>query len=189
VAKAKRESGALVKAHETAHLYAAEPESSAGSAVIVALQLLGQAAHQAEDRAVINLGMNHADALATRYLLQADRDGQHLSPTDLSKLLGMTTAASSKLVNRLVEAGRAERRPHPTDKRAQIITPTPEVHADFHASYALIHTPLVEIVNNLSLEESSTIVRFAKQLTAALLTAPIFPTERPDDADSPDDAV
>jgi DNA-binding MarR family transcriptional regulator len=113
--------------------------------------------------------MNQADVLVTRYLLQADRDGQQLSPTDISNLLGITTAASSKLVDRLVEAGKAKRVAHPTDKRAQIVVPTTAAAADVLASYALIHTPLVNAINELTPDEASVIVRFANTLSAALI--------------------
>jgi DNA-binding MarR family transcriptional regulator len=172
VPNAKRRKGEQVKINEGAHLYATEPNSVAGNAVVAALQQLGEAAHQAQDRAVVELGMNQADVLATRYLLQADRDGQQLSPTDISNLLGITTAASSKLVDRLVEAGKAKRVAHPTDKRAQIVVPTTAAAADVLASYALIHTPLVNAINELTPDEASVIVRFAKTLSAALIAPP-----------------
>jgi DNA-binding MarR family transcriptional regulator len=157
-----------IKTHENAHLYAAKPDSSEGVAVVAALQKLGDAVQQAEDRTVIELGMSRADVLATRYLLQAERDDQHLTTTDLGALMGVTTAAASKLVDRLVAAGRAERLPHPTDKRALIVSPTPAAQADIRASYARLHSPLVEAVNGLSAPEASIIERFATKLAAAL---------------------
>ncbi len=164
----RRKPPSRVKANERAHLYAARPASPEGADVVSALQLLGDAARQAEDRAVIELGMTASDILAVRYLLQAERDEQHLSATDLSHLLGVTTAAASKLVDRLVAAGHAERRPHPTDKRARVIAPTEAAAADMHASYALIHTPLVTVVNQLPANEAVVIARFASTLAAAL---------------------
>jgi DNA-binding MarR family transcriptional regulator len=172
-APASSHKGDQVRINENAHLYATEPDSLVGAAVVSALQQLDEAAQQAQRRAVLDLGMNHADVLATRYLLQADRDGQCLSPTDLSKLLGMTTAAASKLVDRLVEAGKAERVAHPTDKRAQIIVPTPAAAADVLASYSLIHTPLVKIINELTSDEARAIVLFSEKLTSALATPPM----------------
>jgi DNA-binding MarR family transcriptional regulator len=172
MSSAKKPVDSQVKANENAYLYAPKPHSLPGLAVVSALQKLGEAAHRAENRAVIELHMNPADILATRYLLQAERDEQHLSPTDLSKLLGVTTAAASKLVDRLVESGRAERVPHPTDKRAQIIVPTAIADATIHSTYALIHAPLVSIVNELSPEEATVIARFATTLATALAAPP-----------------
>lgn len=169
----RRRTESRVKAHENAHLYAPKPTSEEGLAVVTALQELGEAAQQAEDRTVLELGMSHVDVLATRYLLQAERDGHYLSPTELSTLLGVTTAAGSKLVDRLVAAGRAERMPHPTDKRAQLVRPTTAAAADIRASYALIHAPLVTAVNDLTAQEASIIARFSKKLAAALSGSPI----------------
>lgn len=170
-----RRSTSRVKANENAHLYSALPESREGVGVVTALQDLGDVARQAEDRAVIALGMNPGDVLATRYLLQAERDGEELTPTDLATLLGMTTAAASKLVDRLVSAGRAERLPDPDDKRAKIVAPTSAARADIHATYALIHEPLVEVVNGLTADEASAVTRFLMRLSSALAASPTTP--------------
>lgn len=170
-----RRSTSGVKANENAHLYSALPENREGAAVVSALQDLGDVARQAEDRAVIELGMSPGDVLATRYLLQAERDGQQLTPTDLATLLGVTTAAASKLVDRLVSAGRAERLPDPADKRARIVAPTAAARADIHATYALIHEPLVRVVNGLTASEASAVTRFLKTLSSALAVSPTAP--------------
>jgi DNA-binding MarR family transcriptional regulator len=50
-------------------------------------------------------------------------DGE-LSPTQLADRLDLTTGSVTALVNRLVEAGYAERYPHPDDRRRLVISLT-----------------------------------------------------------------
>lgn len=50
-------------------------------------------------------------------------DGE-LSPTQLAERLDLTTGSVTALVNRLVEAGYAERYPHPDDRRRLVISLT-----------------------------------------------------------------
>ena len=66
------------------------------------------------------LGVNATDREAMEHLIAAGP----LSPTNLSQRLGVSTAAVTAVVDRLVAHGHAERMPHPTDRRQVIVAPT-----------------------------------------------------------------
>jgi len=169
---------ARIMKNEQAHLYAPSDPTPTGQNVIDALQELGQAAAFAEDHARAALRMSALDTMATRYLLEAQRENRDVSPTNLATMLNVSTAAVTKLIDRLVDAGRAERVPHPTDRRGFIIRPTPGTEEAIHTSYSTIHAPLVSIVNALPPEEADAITRFARTLASALTgTAPHAPDE------------
>ena len=48
-----------------------------------------------------------------------------LSPTDLSKRLGISTAATTAVIDRLVALDHASRTQHPTDRRGIVVVPNP----------------------------------------------------------------
>ncbi|WP_426995696.1 MarR family winged helix-turn-helix transcriptional regulator [Pseudarthrobacter sp. N5] len=49
-----------------------------------------------------------------------------LSPSPLAQSLGISTAAVTVVVDRLVKMGHVCRRPHPTDRRSILIVPAPQ---------------------------------------------------------------
>jgi len=68
------------------------------------------------------LGVNPTDLAAMEHLMLAGP----LSPTDIARRLGITTAAATTVVDRLTAVGHANRTPHPTDRRGVVVVPNPE---------------------------------------------------------------
>lgn len=67
------------------------------------------------------LTVNPTDLHAMQHLIM----GGPLGPTELSRRLGISTAATTAVVDRLVAVGHATRAQHPTDRRAVVIVPNP----------------------------------------------------------------
>ncbi|WP_294180189.1 MarR family winged helix-turn-helix transcriptional regulator [uncultured Schumannella sp.] len=67
------------------------------------------------------LEVNHTDMQAMEHLVMHGR----LSPTELARRLGISTAAVTTVVDRLVAVGHATREPHPTDRRGVVVVPNP----------------------------------------------------------------
>src|SRR6478736_6305809 len=61
-----------------------------------------------------SMGMGETDLLALRYLLRAKSTGERVGPKDLSRVLGITTASTTSLIDRLVGRGHVRREPNPT---------------------------------------------------------------------------
>lgn len=68
------------------------------------------------------LTVNATDLAAMELILMAG----DMAPTDLAKRLGLSTAAVTTVVDRLVALGHATRVRHPDDRRSVLVTPTPE---------------------------------------------------------------
>jgi DNA-binding MarR family transcriptional regulator len=67
------------------------------------------------------LTVNRTDLEAMEHLIQ---EGP-LGPTDLARRLGLTTAATTTVVDRLIAVGHVSREPHATDRRGVVIVPNP----------------------------------------------------------------
>jgi len=62
-------------------------------------------------------------------VMAAARAGTSTTPHEVAEHLGISTAATTVLLDRLMTAGHVERRPHPTDGRRKIVVPTPRAYA------------------------------------------------------------
>lgn len=69
------------------------------------------------------LGLALRDVEAVEHVMTARDEG--LGPVELSRRLGVTSAAATQGVHRLERAGHVVRRPHPVDRRRQVVEVTP----------------------------------------------------------------
>lgn len=68
------------------------------------------------------LTVNSTDLDVMQHLMQSGP----LSPSTLAKRLGISTAAVTVAIDRLVNLGHVSRQPHPTDRRRLLVVPTPD---------------------------------------------------------------
>jgi DNA-binding MarR family transcriptional regulator len=152
------------------NLYSAPPRSPSGDAAIAALQSLSRNAQEAEELALRRLGVGPLDARALLYLAQREREGAEVRPRDLISSLRVTSAAITKLVDRLVAAGRVERRPDPTDRRAVVLAVSASTRSQLAEVYGHIHGPLIAVLDEFTDVELGVLVRFASRLADTLRT-------------------
>ncbi|MBF4615431.1 MarR family winged helix-turn-helix transcriptional regulator [Curtobacterium sp. VKM Ac-1376] len=164
-------------AHSESDLFAQQPRTAEGAAAIASLQALSDSIHDADEQALRAMGMLPIDALALRHLVLAHRDGRAMHPTQLARALRLSTAGATKLIDRLVRDGRAERRPNPTDRRGIIVTATAGAEQDLVRAYGHIRAPLIETIDALSDDEATAVQRFASRLAEALRQE--FPAPEP----------
>lgn len=114
------------------------------------------------------MGMGETDLLALRYLLRAQSDGERVGPKDLSRVLGITTASTTSLLDRLVGSGHVRREPHPTDRRSLVIIPTVASDAEVRATLGAMHRRMMAVAEELSAEESRVVVSFLRRMSDAV---------------------
>ena len=119
-----------------------------------------------------SMGMGETDLLALRYLLRAQTSGDRVGPKDLSRVLGITTASTTSLIDRLVGSGHVRREPHPTDRRSLVIVPTVETGAEVRATLGDMHRRMMAVAEDLSAEEARTVVSFLRRMSEALREPP-----------------
>jgi len=71
------------------------------------------------------LSVNKRDFEAMQHLVMSGS----LSPSEIARRLGVTTAAATVIVDRLTAVGHVSREPHPTDRRGVVVVPRPESSA------------------------------------------------------------
>lgn len=79
----------------------------------------------ASERAALNsLGIGPNDAKVLRFLLQRSPDDEPVTPRLLASMLGISSAATTALIDRLADAGWVAREPYPGDRRSIVVRAT-----------------------------------------------------------------
>tara|TARA_R110000868_G_scaffold280573_1_gene540806 strand:+ start:37144 stop:37629 length:486 start_codon:yes stop_codon:yes gene_type:complete len=102
------------------------------------------------------LEVNHTDMQAMEHLVMHG----NLSPTELARRLGMSTAAVTTVVDRLVAIGHATREPHPTDRRGVVIVPNPASVERAMAAIMPMFMGIDRVLDEFSPEEQETVTRY-----------------------------
>src|SRR5919112_2524788 len=115
-----------------------------------------------------SMGMGETDILALRYLLRAQASGRSVAPKDLSQFLGITSASTTSLIDRLAASGHVRREAHPTDRRSIVVVPTPESDQEVRVTLGAMHRRMMAGAEGLSAEEARVVVDFLQTMTEAL---------------------
>lgn len=126
--------------------------------------------HEAADRMSAAsrryMRLNETDMRALRYLIAARNQGRVVTPGALSSYLGISTASTTKLLDRLEKGGHVVRSPHPTDRRALVVTVTEATRADARQSVGRQHARRFAVAAALTPKERDVVIRFLESLAA-----------------------
>lgn len=115
-----------------------------------------------------SMRMNETDLLAIRHVMRAHKAGHSISPKDLSRLLNISTASTTGLIDRLVASDHLMRRPHPTDRRSVELVPTASADKEVRETLGDMHQRMIAIADALNPDEASIVARFLHDMTSAL---------------------
>ncbi|PSL37129.1 DNA-binding MarR family transcriptional regulator [Labedella gwakjiensis] len=115
-----------------------------------------------------SMKMGETDLLALQFLLQSKRGGGPVGPRDLASYLGISSASTTVLIDRLVRSGHLERHPHPTDRRALILSTTATTDAEVRATLGKMHTRMLAATERLTADEMRTVLRFLESMEEAV---------------------
>lgn len=148
--------------------YGQSPETAGGVDVLNALRAYRAAEAAMRRRTRDSMRMNETDLLAIRYVMQARQAGKSIGPKDLSRVLNISTASTTALIDRLQKGGYLTRRPHPTDRRALEIVPTENADTEVRETLGKMHRAMLEAAESLTPEEAGTITAFLHKMTRVL---------------------
>ncbi len=135
------------------------------SPTLDALQELVDVAGQAPHDLARAAGLSTSELHSLRHLM-----GTPMGPVELGRALGVTSAASSGVVDRLVARGHAERRPHPEDGRRTQVFITDSGRAEVFARLAPMFAALAALDAALDQDEREVVERYLRGATAAMRT-------------------
>ncbi|MCD1144916.1 MarR family transcriptional regulator [Kocuria sp. LUK] len=136
--------------------------------VLEALRRYRTAEQAVRRRTRESMGMGEKDVQALRHLMEADRAGEPLTPRMLATKLGISSASTTALLDRLARSGHVARRPHPTDRRSLVIVATHEADCEIRATLGRMHERMHAAAARLSPEQAATVVAFLHEMSAAV---------------------
>lgn len=135
----------------------------AESSTLDALQELVDVAAQMPHEVARRAGLSTSELHSLRHLSAGP-----LGPVELARLLGVTSAASSGVVDRLVARGHVERRPHPEDGRRTAVVITDNGRLEVVRQLAPMFEGLARIDGSLSPDERAVVERYLRGATEAM---------------------
>lgn len=112
--------------------------------------------------------LNDTDMRALRYIIFAGHQGVVVTPRSLSRHLEISSASTTKLLDRLERAGHIVRSPHATDRRAIVVTVTEETHAAASSSVGRMQANRFHAAARLSPDHRQTVIHFLDDLSESM---------------------
>ncbi|MCG2624071.1 MarR family transcriptional regulator [Arthrobacter sp. I2-34] len=132
--------------------------------VLEALQGWREAEQRASEASRKYMQLNETDMKALRFLMAAQNQNLVATPGALAAHLEISTAATTKVLDRLAHAGHITRSPHPTDRRALAIAITPETYTLARETVGRQHVRRFDAAARLTPAERETVIRFLEDL-------------------------
>jgi len=106
------------------------------------------------------LSVNPTDLDAMQHLLMSGP----LSPTELSRRVGLSSAATTTSIDRLAALGHVTREPNRRDRRSVLVVPSPASRAKAMSRLIPMITSIDESLNDFDAEEQSVITRYLERV-------------------------
>lgn len=130
-----------------------------------ALGALREAEQELSDASLKYMKLNQTDMRALHYLIVSGNRDQTATPGALSEHLKISTAATTKLLDRLERGGHITRKPHPTDRRALAISITPQTHEAAMNTVGRQQAKRFHAAARLTSDEREIVIRFLEDMT------------------------
>jgi len=116
--------------------------------------------------------LNDTDMRALHYLIVCGNRGEIATAGDIASHLRITSAATTKLLDRLERDGHVVREPHPHDRRAVAVRITEHTRASAMQTVGKQQARRFYAAARLSSAERQVVIRFLRDMTNELLHQP-----------------
>ena len=132
-----------------------------GLLLLESVNRLRRAETMLQTRARSVMGLGASDFRAAQFLAASESADEPARAIDLADMLGVTSAAATMIVDRLVARGLAFRAPDVDDRRSRIVRLTPEGHAGLLAAYEGLPEAVQDILDAVPAEDAHRIIDLA----------------------------
>lgn len=136
--------------------------------LMTALGALRDAEQRLSEASRRYMRLNETDMRALHYLIVCAHRAAVATPGGIAQHLGISTASTTKLLDRLERGGHVVRAPHPSDRRALAISITPDTHRAAMETVGRQQARRFHAAARLTSEERDVVVRFLRDMTAEI---------------------
>lgn len=134
--------------------------------LLQALRLWREADERTSETSRRYMKLGDTDMRALRFIIASQQGGALVTPGALAAHLGISTASTTKLLDRLAAAGHLRRLPHPTDRRSVIVEVQEETRRAARDSIGRTHARRFELAAQLTSAQREVVIRFLRDLAA-----------------------
>lgn len=138
-----------------------------GRRILEALRVYQAAESAMRRRTRQAMSMGENEVLVLRFLIRAAAHDRTVTPTDIARYLGISTASTTALIDRLEQSGHIARTRHPTDRRSVIVSATVQADDEVRATLGELDHRMMAATRGLTDAESETIISFLERMQAA----------------------
>ncbi|AGS34464.1 putative transcriptional regulator, MarR family protein [Corynebacterium maris DSM 45190] len=131
---------------------------------------LREAENHLNDASLEYMKLGKTDMRALHLLIVSEHQEQVVTASMLAAHLNITSASTTKLLDRLERGGHIVRTPHPSDRRSQAISITRETHASAVETVGAQQSRRFYAAARLTREEREVVIRFLRDTAAELRT-------------------
>lgn len=135
------------------------------SGVMSALGSLRDAEQRLTEASQRYMKLGRSDMRALHYLIVAGHSGVVVTPSAIAAHLAISSASTTKLLDRLEAGGHIHRAPHPTDRRALAITITEETREAAMETVGRLQAKRFHAAARLNPDERAVVIRFLDDMT------------------------
>ena len=135
-------------------------------AVLEALRVYRAAEMAMRRRTRESMSMGENELLVLRYLLRDPSRG--VRPGELTRYLGLSTASTTAILDRLERSGHLTRVANPADRRSVFVRATERAHVEVRQTLGNMHDRMLAAVIDMSPEESGAVVAFLQRMSEAV---------------------
>lgn len=158
--------GAVTQAPITGSSYwygEADPEPRQ---LLEALRAFRRSDEVMRQRASRDMGMNLTDLRALQHVIACEGREDPATPRGIAEYLRISTASTTKLLDRLVASGHLERRPHPSDRRSVVVVASPAAHAEVRERLTRVHDRMLQIARDVPPQSRAAVRQFLLAMAA-----------------------
>ncbi|MGO1972158.1 MAG: MarR family winged helix-turn-helix transcriptional regulator [Propionibacteriaceae bacterium] len=148
-------------------------------AVLESLRAFRRADQAMRRRVSASMAMNGTDLQALQLVIAAERRRTPVTPRVLADHLQISTASTTKLLDRLTASGHLDRVPHPSDRRSLVLVATEHAHEEIRERLGHMHARMAEIAGEIPTPSRTAVSTFlhamAEQLDTESEIAPLTP--------------
>ncbi|MFD6447149.1 MarR family winged helix-turn-helix transcriptional regulator [Promicromonospora sp. NPDC060204] len=111
--------------------------------------------------------LGETDMRTLRFVIAAQHRGETVTPGAIAAHLGITSASTTKMLDRLADAGHVRRLPHPSDRRSLAVEVSEETRRIALRSVGRSHAHRFEAVARLKPEEREVVLKFLDDLASS----------------------
>lgn len=137
-------------------------------ALMAALSHLRSAEEALGEASLRSMQLGRTDLRALHFLMVSENTGALTTPGMIAHALGISSASTTKLLDRLEEAGHIRRAPHPSDRRALVITIEPTTRRSAMRTVGAAQARRVHAAKRLSPGEREVVIGFLEDMAEQL---------------------